>query len=244
MSDRPDGQAHGTQSHVHSERSEAKAPLSIVEGSRNPSRSNLVTVVLGALFLAAAPAKPVLIDATEKVPGLAVDLRYATPDNFLKQAVYPKTARCLLLPEAVERLAVAAKALAEKGYRLKVYDCYRPISVQWQMWKIYPVKGYVADPHKGGNHNRGAAVDLTLITRDGAEVEMPTPFDTFSPAAHQGYTGGTQASREHRELLRSAMLAAGFKPIRMEWWHYDLPEATKRPVLDVSFEGAEARSSQ
>ncbi|HEX8536889.1 MAG TPA: D-alanyl-D-alanine dipeptidase [Cystobacter sp.] len=185
------------------------------------------------LWLAAAGAP--VVDATEVVKELVVDMRYATPDNFLKQKVYPDGARCLLLPETAERLKKAADTLRAQGYRLKVYDCYRPIAVQWQMWKILPKPGYVANPKKGGNHNRGAAVDLTLVTADGAEVEMPTPFDSFERAAHHGYKGGTKASREHREVLRAAMEGAGFKRNPMEWWHYDLPGATKLPVLDVPF---------
>ncbi|MBN8465106.1 D-alanyl-D-alanine dipeptidase [Corallococcus exiguus] len=188
----------------------------------------------------AAKPKPVapkaeLVDATTVIPDLVLDLRYATKDNFLKRQVYPDGARCLLLPDSVKRLTQAADALRPQGYRLKVYDCYRPRAVQYEMWKILPKPGYVADPRKGSNHNRGGAVDLTLVTKDGAEVEMPTPFDDFTPAAHHGYTGGTPASREHREVLRKAMEGAGFQRNRMEWWHYDLPGATKLPVLDVPF---------
>ncbi|NBD14255.1 D-alanyl-D-alanine dipeptidase [Corallococcus sp. Z5C101001] len=176
-----------------------------------------------------------LVDAATVIPDLVLDLRYATKDNFLKRQVYPDGARCLLLPDSVKRLTQAADALRPQGYRLKVYDCYRPRAVQYEMWKILPKPGYVADPHKGSNHNRGGAVDLTLVTAAGAEVEMPTPFDDFTPAAHHGYTGGTPASREHREVLRKAMEGAGFQRNRMEWWHYDLPGATKLPVLDVPF---------
>jgi len=122
------------------------------------------------------------------------------------------------------------------GYRLHVWDCYRPLHVQWAMWRLVPRKGYVADPHTGSNHNRGAAVDLTLDTEDGTPVEMPTPFDTFGPAAHHGSTAGTPAARENRERLRKAMVDAGFRPNRMEWWHYDAPEAHHAPVLDVPLE--------
>jgi D-alanyl-D-alanine dipeptidase len=186
-----------------------------------------------ALWLSAG-ASPV-VDATEVIPDLVVDLRYATDDNFLKRRVYPEDARCMLLKDSAQRLKKAADALRAKGYRLKVYDCYRPRAVQYEMWKIMPQPGYVANPKFGSNHNRGAAVDLTLVTLDGAEVEMPTKFDDFTPAAHHGYQGGTEASRKHREILREAMEGAGFKRNRMEWWHYDLPGAKKLPVLDVPF---------
>lgn len=174
-----------------------------------------------------------LVEASARVPGLVVELRYATEDNFLGRAVYPEGARCLLLPGVVERLGRAARTLEAHGFGLKAWDCYRPLHVQWAMWKLVPRKGYVADPHTGSNHNRGAAVDVTLVTLDGAAVEMPTPFDTFGPSAHHGSTAGTAEARANRETLRQAMVDAGFRANRMEWWHYDAPEARGAPVLDV-----------
>ncbi|HLL05320.1 MAG TPA: D-alanyl-D-alanine dipeptidase [Myxococcaceae bacterium] len=189
---------------------------------------------LALTMLLTAGESPV-VDATELIPDLVVDMRYATDDNFLKRSVYPKDARCMLLKDAAQRLKKAADVLRPKGYRLKVYDCYRPRAVQYEMWKIMPQPGYVADPKFGSNHNRGAAVDLTLATLDGGEVEMPTKFDDFSRSAHHGFPGGTEASRKHREILLVAMEGAGFKRNKMEWWHYDLPGARKMPVLDVPF---------
>ncbi len=174
--------------------------------------------------------------AQEVIPDLVEDLRYATPDNFLGRKVYPDSARCLLRASVAARLKVAADALRPQGYRLVVYDCYRPRRVQWEMWKILPKPGYVADPRKGSNHNRGAAVDLGLLTREGKPIAFPTPFDTFSPAAHHGYAGGSAESREHRETLRAAMEGAGFTKNRMEWWHYDAPNRLAYEVLDQPFE--------
>src|ERR1700709_2663524 len=101
------------------------------------------------------------------------------------------------------------------------------------MWKLFPHPGYVADPRKGSPHNRGAAVDLTLATKDGHELEMPTPFDTFDVAAHHGYLGASKAAIHNRERLHHAMLEAGFKENRMEWWHYQLPDSGHYPVLDL-----------
>ncbi len=192
-----------------------------------------LAMTLGAHAPSEGP--PGLEDASARIPDLVVDLRYATPGNFLHRAVYPPGARCLLLPETLERLGHAADALRAEGFRLRVYDCYRPRSVQWEMWKIFPHRGYVADPRQGSNHNRGAAVDLTLATADGKEVEMPTPFDSFEKAAHQGYAGASLAATENRERLRRAMREAGFRENRMEWWHYDLPNVQRFPVLDVPF---------
>jgi D-alanyl-D-alanine dipeptidase len=193
-----------------------------------PAATLALTMWLGA-------GESPVVDATEVIPDLVVDLRYATDDNFLKRSVYPKDARCLLLKDTAQRLKKAADVLRPQGYRLKVYDCYRPHAVQFEMWKIMPQPGYVADPKFGSNHNRGAAVDLTLVTLEGEAVEMPTRFDDFTPAAHHGFKGGTEASRKHRQILLEAMEGVGFKRNKMEWWHYDLPGAKKLPVLDVPF---------
>ena len=184
------------------------------------------------LLLAAAPAAD-LVDAKAQVPGLVVELRYATADNFFQRALYPKGARCLLLRPVAARLARAAEDVARHGYRLKVWDCYRPLAVQWEMWERLPKRGYVEDPRTGSHHNRGAAVDVTLLRADGTEVEMPTPFDTFAPSSRQDAPLANKEVAERRALLRVAMEAAGFHVNRMEWWHYEAPEAHGAPLLDV-----------
>lgn len=192
----------------------------------------MILLALVALFSSADAGVEPLVDAQAMVPGLEVELRYATPENFLHRAVYPPGARCLLLPSTAAALSRAAKDVKTKGFRLKAYDCYRPISVQREMWKLFPHRGYVANPEKGSNHNRGAAVDLTLIKLDGSPVEMPSAFDFFGEAAHQSYEGGSEEARRNRETLRAAMEAAGFVKNRMEWWHYDLPHAAQYPLRD------------
>jgi D-alanyl-D-alanine dipeptidase len=192
----------------------------------------LKALFLLAVLLAKQPA-PDLVDAQESVPGLVVDLRYAQADNFLGKALYPKGAHCLLLRPVAERLARAAAAVAAQGYRLKVWDCYRPLSVQWEMWERFPRRGYVADPHTGSHHNRGAAVDVTLVQADGSAVEMPTPFDAFVASARQDAPLSKPEVAARRALLRAAMEAAGFHINRMEWWHYEAPEAHGAPLLDV-----------
>ncbi len=176
-----------------------------------------------------------LVPVLDHIPDAVVDLRYASPDNFMKKQVYPASARCLLLQRSADMLAKAAATLRAQGFRLRLYDCYRPQSVQWELWKVMPVPGYVADPRKGSNHSRGGAIDLGLVTLDGGDVEMPTPYDDFTKAAHHGYDGGTPQSRAHRELLRSAMEAQGFTKNRMEWWHYDLPKPGQHPLRDEPF---------
>ena len=188
--------------------------------------------LLAQLLALLAAEPPKLVEAKTLVKDLVVDLRYATPDNFLRKQVYPDGSRCLLLEDSAKRLEKAAEGLRKQGYRLKVWDCYRPHAVQFEMWKIFPKPGYVAEPKAGSNHNRGGAVDLTLVTLEGKDVELPTPFDSFTKAAHHGYDGGTDASRANRETLKAAMESAGFVKNPMEWWHWDLPDAKSRPILD------------
>jgi D-alanyl-D-alanine dipeptidase len=185
-----------------------------------------------AALLAAAPAR--LADAAQAIPDAVLDLRYATASNFLGRAVYPPNARCLLLPAVADRLARAAARLRAQGFRLRIYDCHRPIAVQREMWRRVPRKGLVADPARGSNHNRAAAVDVGLAGPDGGEVELPTAFDAFEPRARAGAIEGVSpAARRNRDLLRAAMEAEGFRPNRMEWWHFDAPEARRAPILEV-----------
>jgi zinc D-Ala-D-Ala dipeptidase len=211
-----------------------------------PHRRAALVLLAGLASLAARAEEPTrdLVDVVERIPDAVLDLRYATQDNFLKRKVYPDGARCLLHPDAAARLEAAAGALREQGFRIRLYDCFRPRSVQWQMWRILPRPGYVADPRKGSNHNRGVAVDLTLADRAGREVEMPTAFDTFSPAAHHGSRTSSPAARRHREILLRVMEGAGFKRNAMEWWHYDLQGARKYPVLEAPLASVTPRSQR
>jgi D-alanyl-D-alanine dipeptidase len=164
-----------------------------------------------------------------------LDIRYATPNNFLHRAVYPQ-ARCFLVKEAALKLNEVQKELQSIGLGLKIFDGYRPLSVQKKMWEIMPNPNYVANPKHGSRHNRGSAVDLTLVDSSGHELEMPTGFDDFTPRAHHDYMKLPARVRINRWILRTVMEKHGFKPIRTEWWHYDLKNWRKYPVMDFSFE--------
>jgi D-alanyl-D-alanine dipeptidase len=177
---------------------------------------------------------PALADASEWIPDAILDLRYATADNVAGRALYPPGARCLLLAPVADRLARAAARLRAEGYRLRLWDCYRPLSVQRVLWAAFPTRGYVADPDRGGSyHNRAAAVDVALAAADGAEVALPTGFDAFGRRARAHAEDVPPAARENRDRLRRAMEAEGFRVNRMEWWHFDAPEARGAPRLDV-----------
>ena len=153
-------------------------------------------------------------------PDFVYELKYATPDNFLKQAVYD-CGECYLRKSTAEALVKANEAFKQLGYRIKLFDCYRPLSVQKKMWKILPGTHYVANPAKGSKHNRGAAVDLTLVDAQGKELNMGTPFDFFGKEAHHTYTEHPKEVLENRKLLKETLDKFNFKSIYSEWWHYE-----------------------
>ena len=161
------------------------------------------------------------------------ELKYATPDNFLKQAVYD-CGECYLRKSTAEALVKANKAFKQLGYRIKLFDCYRPLSVQKKMWKILPGTHYVANPAKGSKHNRGAAVDLTLVDAQGKELNMGTPFDFFGKEAHHTYTQHSKEVLENRKLLKETLDKYNFKSIYSEWWHYEY-----RPEMQSKVENFE-----
>lgn len=194
-------------------------------------RALLLGFALALPLAAAADGPPPLVDVQTLIPDLVLDLRYATEENLFKEAVYPKDARCLLLRPTAERLARVAKRLREEdGTRLRVFDCYRPHQVQFRLWEIMPVRGYVAPPKGGSVHNRGGAVDLTLATPEGEALPMPTDHDVLDERAWHAYEGASEEEKRNRARLRRAMEAEGFRPIRKEWWHYEDPEARRAPL--------------
>lgn len=166
-------------------------------------------------------------------PDFVYELKYATPDNFLKQAVYD-CGECYLRKSTAEALVKANEAFKQLGYRIKLFDCYRPLSVQKKMWKILPGTHYVANPAKGSKHNRGAAVDLTLVDAQGKELNMGTPFDFFGKEAHHTYTEHPKEVLENRKLLKETLDKFNFKSIYSEWWHYEF-----RPEMQSKVENFE-----
>jgi D-alanyl-D-alanine dipeptidase len=183
---------------------------------------------------------PGLVDVGATLP-VKVELKYATPDNFMHRDVYGGLKRCFLVPDAARLLAAAHKLLATRapGLTFVMYDCARPRRVQLTMWKIVEgtkAQGYVANPHKppGSIHNTGCAVDLSLAdATTGAPVDMGTPFDFFGrkaePRAEVQLWLDKQLTGEqlaNRLLLREVMLRAGFRILPHEWWHFDCAEGS------------------
>jgi D-alanyl-D-alanine dipeptidase len=162
------------------------------------------------------------------IPGIQLDLRYASQNNFLQEQLYP-CGRCFLRPEAAQALLKAQRIAQKEGLQLQLFDCYRPHPVQKKMWEILPNPQYVAKPEKGSMHNRGLAVDLSLTDNAGHPMDMGTSFDYFGPEAAYDYTGFPDSILAHRKKLRHIMEQAGFKGIRSEWWHFSF-RSTSYPV--------------
>lgn len=163
------------------------------------------------------------------------DMKYATEDNFLKAKVYD-CAECYLRLKTVKGLIAANNALLKKGYRIKIFDCYRPLSIQKRMWKIVPNPSYVANPAKGSIHNRGGAVDLTLVYKSGVELDFGTEFDFFGKEASHSYKKLSRKIKDNRQFLRQIMEENGFKALESEWWHYDFKDALGDKVSNFNWD--------
>ncbi|WP_338408672.1 M15 family metallopeptidase [uncultured Flavobacterium sp.] len=162
------------------------------------------------------------------------DMKYATSDNFLKAKVYD-CAECFLRLKTVKSLIDANDSFVKMGYKIKIYDCYRPLDIQKRMWKIVPDPSYVADPRKGSIHNRGGAVDITLVDANETELNMGTPFDFFGIEASHNYYNLSQEIKDNRELLKKIMIQNGFNFIDSEWWHYNLETASNDKVSNAKW---------
>ncbi|MBD1262270.1 M15 family metallopeptidase [Maribacter polysiphoniae] len=165
----------------------------------------------------------------------AYDMRYATENNFLKAKVYD-CAECYTRVKTAKALIEANREFKEHGVKIKFYDCYRPNSVQYKMWEIVPNPQYVANPVKGSIHNKGGAVDITLVTLEGEELDMGTDFDFFGKRAYHDNLDLPQDILDNRLLLKETMERHGFWSIRTEWWHYNLSAASNDKVADFKWE--------
>lgn len=179
-----------------------------------------------------------MIELKQLLPTLQFDLKYATEDNFVKQALYPRsTSVTFLRLPAANALANVQKELAEKGLGLKIFDAYRPYSVTVKFWELIKDERYVANPSKGSGHNRGLAVDLTIIDlKTGKELDMGTGFDNFTDTAHHTFTALPEAVLQNRKLLKEVLLKHGFKLFETEWWHYYWPNDKGYEVMDIGFQ--------
>lgn len=162
------------------------------------------------------------------------DMKYATSDNFLKAKVYD-CAECFLRLKTVKAMLNANAEFIKKGYKIKIFDCYRPLDIQKRMWKIVPNPEYVANPSKGSIHNRGGAVDITLVDSNGVALDMGTTFDFFGIEASHNYQNLSQEIKSNREVLKTIMIQNGFNSLDSEWWHYNLKSALNDKVSNAKW---------
>ena len=161
------------------------------------------------------------------------DVRYATTNNFMHAKLYPVSKVLLRRPAAIA-LHEVERELARDGLGLKIFDGYRPYRVTVRMWKPIRNPDFVADPAKGSRHNRGCAVDLTLIDlHTGQELPMPTGYDDFTPRARQDFNDLPAEAIANRARLREVMTKHGFDPLPSEWWHFDFRGWEKFELLNL-----------
>ncbi len=177
-----------------------------------------------------------MVDIQKFIPGLVLDLRYATTNNFMHKKLYPAITKTYLRLPAAQALQRVNRELKEMGFGLKIFDAYRPYSVTEKMWEPIKDDRYVADPKKGSGHNRGIAVDLTIINlKTTKELPMGTGYDNFTDTAHQNFTALPKEILVNRNILKSLMEKHGFIALESEWWHYFLPNARDFELLDIPF---------
>lgn len=177
-----------------------------------------------------------LIEIKKSIPDIKLDIRYAGKNNFAKQAVY-KQARAFARLPVVEALKNVQSELKKSGYGLKIFDGYRPYSVTVKFFAIASDKSFVANPKDGSRHNRGCAIDLTLIDlKTGKELEMPTPYDSFAAEAASDFMNLPANVIQNRELLRNTMEKHGFRVLNNEWWHFDFIGWKNYELMDIPFE--------
>lgn len=168
----------------------------------------------------AIPSDDTFVRVADHIPGIVIDLRYATADNFTGVVIYDFT-DAYLRYGTVKKLAEVQEELRELEMGLKIWDAFRPVSAQFRLWEVCPDPTYVANPNTGySSHSTGNTVDLTLVRSDGTELRMPTGFDDFSRKADRDYSDCDEVSAGNAVLLENLMSEHGFKPYSGEWWHF------------------------
>ncbi|MGB8274634.1 MAG: D-alanyl-D-alanine dipeptidase [Alphaproteobacteria bacterium] len=158
------------------------------------------------------------------------DIAYATERNFTGKRVYSRAA-CYLHADAAQALRRAVALAGAMGLRLKIFDAFRPTEAQWVLWNHTPNPDFLADPRRGSPHSRGVAVDVTLVDGQGRDLDMGTTFDAFTPLSHHAADGLSGEVQRHRMILLGLMTAAGWDFYRNEWWHYQLFDSRRYPLI-------------
>ncbi len=180
-----------------------------------------------------------LVNLEKFIPGLLLEIGYATTNNFTGTKIYT-LARAYARKPVAEALKKIQADLKKQGLELKIFDGYRPYSATVMFYETYHDTTYVASPYKGSRHNRGCALDLTIIdSKTGKELQMPTEWDSFKKEAWPTTPVADPVIRKNRKTLIDAMEKHGFKVNASEWWHFDFVGWQKFAVMDIDFEELE-----
>lgn len=172
-----------------------------------------------------------LIEITELKFNVCIELKYATSDNFTGKPIY-KEAKCYLNEEAAKLLTNAVQIANILKLKIKIYDAFRPKEAQQKLWDHTPDPDFLADPKVGSPHSKGAAIDLTLLNDKNIPLDMGTDFDLFSSLSHHNNQSINSVAFKNRTILLGIMTQAGFDHYKKEWWHYQLFDSKKYPILD------------
>jgi zinc D-Ala-D-Ala dipeptidase len=212
--------------------------LSVACCSAQPCHTDAKLIGTRDAFLESVKSDPKkkLVAIQKLIPGLIVEMPYATSRNFTKTILYTHPV-AYLREEPAWALKQIQQDLSKKGLALKIYDAYRPFSATCIMWRLVPDRRYAANPRKGSNHNRAVALDLTIINlKTGKELDMGTPFDNFTDTAHHDFTQLPEQVLANRRLLKGLMWKYGFTMVPTEWWHYQWRNRQDYEILDLSFD--------
>ena len=193
----------------------------------------IIIHVLFAFSISNAQSDTLIVPLLSIDTTIVTDVKYATKNNFTGKILYSTNKIYIRKIVGVALSKIQTDLLVNHNYKLKIFDGYRPLSVQKKMWKILPDDNYVANPATGSRHNRGAAVDVTIIDSLGNELEMGTEYDNFTEKAHFAFSDLSDNVKANRTLLRNIMVKYGFNPIKTEWWHFDFSGWENFSILDV-----------
>lgn len=192
----------------------------------------LLLLFVGAGDRVAGSEKKLIEVTSEKVPGLVLEIRYATEQNITGKKIYVDR-RAWLREETIRKLAQVARELEEKGYRLVLWDGWRPASAQKALWAAKPDGRFLTPPNRVSRHTRGTSVDVSLADRNGKILEMPSDHDEFTDRADEDFSDVPKEVAQRARLLRKAMFRAGFSGVPDEWWHYDLRDWASYDPIEV-----------
>jgi D-alanyl-D-alanine dipeptidase len=192
----------------------------------------LILLFVGAGDRVAGSEKKLMEVTSEKVPGLVLEIRYATEQNITRKKIYADK-RAWLREETIRKLAQVARELEEKGYRLVLWDGWRPASAQKALWAAKPDGRFLTPPNRISRHTRGTSVDVSLADQNGKILEMPSDHDEFTDRADEDFSDVPKEVAQRARLLRKAMFRAGFSGVPDEWWHYDLRDWASYEPIEV-----------